>query len=168
MSDADDRPVAADPPGSPAAGPATEFVSSWQQTETLTALRTLVEVAGRVRPVVAERAGLSQSELVTLEHLVARPMGPAEVARLLGVTSAASTGIVDRLTGRGHVERHPHAGDRRRTDLVITPSGREEILGHLIPMFRALGEMDSQLDDAEREVVLRYLERATEAFRSVL
>ncbi len=148
--------------------PASGFVAGWKQTETLTALRELADVAGRVRPTVAERAGLSHSEMVALEHLAARPMGPAEVARLLGVTSAATTGIADRLVRRGHLERHPVEGDRRRTELMLTPSGREEILGHLLPMFRALAEMDAELDDDEREVVLRYLHRATEAFRSVL
>lgn len=177
-SGGDDRTAAPAPePGEPnatvaardaGAGPASGFVAGWRQTETLTALRELTDVASRVRPTVAERAGLSHSEMVALEHLAGRPMGPAEVSRLLGVTSAATTGIVDRLAGRGHVERHPVEGDRRRTELVLTPSGREEILGHLLPMFRALAEMDAELDDAEREVVLRYLHRATEAFRSVL
>jgi len=34
---------------------------------------------------------------------------------------------------------------------------------HLKPMFRALAERDAYLDDAEREVVDRYLRRATAA-----
>ncbi|CAN5291411.1 hypothetical protein BH18ACT9_BH18ACT9_00030 [soil metagenome] len=148
--------------------PATAFVDRWSQTPTLTALRTLVEVGAAVRPAVAQRAGLSRSELIALEHLVKGPLGPAEVSRRLGVTSAATTGIADRLAARGHLERRPHPEDRRRTELVVTDSGREEVLGHLLPMFRALAEMDAELDDSQREVVERYLVRATEAFRSLL
>ena len=74
-------------------------------------------------------------------------MGPADLARRLGVTTAASSGIVDRLTSRGHVVRVPHASDGRRTDVTITESGAAEVVGHLTPMFTALHELDSALDD---------------------
>ncbi len=50
----------------------------------------------------------------------------------------------------------------------LTDSGRAEVLGQLMPMFRALAEMDADLDEAEREVVERYLRKAIDAFRSVL
>ena len=150
------------------AGAATGFVAAWKQTETLTALRQLLDTSAAVRPAVAERAGVTQTELVALEHLIRGPIGPAEVARLLGVTSAAATGIVDRLQARGHVERRAHATDRRRTELVITPTAREDVLAHLLPMFRALAELDADLTEDEREVVDRYLRRATEAVRTVL
>ena len=154
--------------GEQGAASATGFVATWKQTDTLTALRELLDVSAAVRPVVAERAGVTQTELVALEHLIKGPIGPAEVARLLGVTSAAATGIVDRLQARGHVERRAHATDRRRTELVITPTAREDVLAHLLPMFRALAALDADLTEEEREVVDRYLHRATEAVRSVL
>ena len=152
----------------PTVGAATGFVAAWKQTDTLTLLKELLDTSAAVRPAVAERAGVSQTELVALEHLIRGPIGPAEVARLLGVTSAAATGIVDRLEGRGHVERRPHASDRRRTELVITSTAREDVLAHLLPMFRALAELDADLDDDEREVIDRYLRRALEAVRTVL
>jgi DNA-binding MarR family transcriptional regulator len=140
----------------------------WRQTETLTLLREMVNVAAEVRPTVAARAGLSTSELRALEHLFAEPLGAGEVGRRLQVTSAATTQIVDRLAQRGHVERRPHPTDRRRTLVQLTESGRSEVLEHLMPMFRALAQMDAELDDAERAVVDRYLRQATVAFRSVL
>ena len=149
-------------------GPATTFVAGFEQTDTLRALRELLDVSAAVRPTVADRAGVTETELVALEHLIGAPLGPAEVARLLGVTSAAATGIVDRLARRGHVERRAHPSDRRRTELVITDSAREDVLAHLLPMFRALAALDADLDDEERQVVDRYLRRATEAVRSVL
>lgn len=141
---------------------------AWRQTETLTRLRELVNVAAQVRPTVATRAGLSTNELLALEHLFAGPLGAGEVGRRLQVTSAAITQIVDRLAQRGHVEREPHPTDRRRTLVRLTDSGRAEVLEHLMPMFRALAEMDADLNETERHVVARYLQRATDAFRSVL
>ena len=153
--------------GPPDAAPATAFAASWQQTGSLDALRECTNAAGRVRGVVARRAGLSESELTALEHLVREPMGPAELSRRLEVSTAAGTGIVDRLASHGHVTRAPHGQDRRRTQVLVTASGREEVLQRLLPMFRALRELDESFDDGEREVVERYLRGATAAFRQI-
>jgi DNA-binding MarR family transcriptional regulator len=152
----------------PAPPPATGFVAGWRQTDTLNALRELLDLSGQVRPAVASRTGLTPSEIVALEHLIRGPIGPAEVARLLGVTTAAATGIVDRLAARGHVERRPHETDRRRTELVITDSAREDVLAQLLPMFQALARLDAELSEDERRVVDRFLRRAIEAVRTVL
>ncbi|HET8959048.1 MarR family winged helix-turn-helix transcriptional regulator [Nocardioides sp.] len=138
------------------------------QTSTLLALRELLDVAGRVGPTVARRASLSHTELQTLELLFEGPMGPADLARRLGVSTAASSGIVDRLTARGHVVRVPHESDRRRTHVTITESGAAEIIGHLTPMFTALHELDSGLDDQQRQVVETYLRGAITALRRLL
>lgn len=139
----------------------------WQQPPTLMALRDLVAAGSRVTHVVSRRSGLSETELVTLEHLSREQIGPAEVARRLEVSTAAATGIVDRLVSRGHVERRPHEVDRRRTELHITDSGRGEIIGHLMPMFAALDRHDASFSDEERAVVERYLRGATAAFEQV-
>ncbi len=86
--------------------------------------------------------------------------GPVEIAHELGVTSAAVSGIVDRLEDRGHVTRRPHDTDRRRTQVVITDSGREEVIGYLMPMFAALARLDASLAEEDRELVARYLRGA--------
>ncbi len=140
----------------------------WDESATLVALRELVTAGARVNHVVARRAGISDTELVTLEHLGREQIGPAEVARRLEVSTAAATGIVDRLVSRGHVERRPHAADRRRTELVLTASGRSEVVGHLLPMFIALDRLDRSFSEDERAVVERYLRGAVEAFEQVL
>lgn len=144
------------------------WVDNWQQTETLLALRELTDLSKRVTPAVARRAGLGQTELATLEHLMADPIGPSEVAQRLGVTSAAASGIVDRLTARGHVERRPHPQDGRRTLVCVTSSGRAELVGHLMPMFAELAALDASLTPQEREVVDRYLQGAIRALRRLL
>ncbi len=139
----------------------------WQQPPTLQALRDLVNAGSRVTHAVSRRSGLSQTELVTLEHLSREQIGPAEVARRLEVSTAAATGIVDRLVSRGHVERRPDAVDRRRTELHITDSGRGEIVGHLMPMFAALDRHDASFTEEEKAVVERYLRGAAAAFEQV-
>jgi DNA-binding MarR family transcriptional regulator len=131
------------------------------------ALRDLIEAGQRLRHVVSRRAGLTDTEMTTLDHLSRAPMGPAEVARLLEVSTAASTGIVDRLVERGHAERRPHPEDRRRVEVHLTDSGRREILGHLAPMFTGLADLDDSFSADELAVVERYLRRAASAFEAV-
>lgn len=135
---------------------------------TLQLLRELLDVAQESGPTLARRADLSHTELTALDQLSRHPWGPGDLARHLGVTSAAATGIVDRLVARGHVERQPHEADRRRTQVVLTDSGRTEVLGHLMPMFVALDELDRSLSDEERAAVERYLAGAIDAVRRIL
>jgi DNA-binding MarR family transcriptional regulator len=134
----------------------------------LLALRELLAVGGQVAPAVARRAALTHHELQALEVVMEDAVGPAQIARELGVTSAAASGIVDRLVARGHVTRQPHTSDRRRTQVVITDTGREEVIGYLMPMFASLARLDSALSDDERAVITRYLHGATAAIRSLL
>jgi DNA-binding MarR family transcriptional regulator len=135
---------------------------------TLSAIDELIQAAAAVEPAVARRAGLSTSELQALRHLVEGSLGPVELSHLLGVTSAASSGVVDRLAARGHVRRRPHPADGRRTQVEVTPGGREEIDGLLEPMRQRLTALDAELSDEERAVVQRYLARVTEALRAQL
>ena len=138
------------------------------RTPTLVALRELLDVASHVSPAVARRAGLSHTEVNALELLADGSVGPAELARHLGVTTAASSGIVDRLAARGHVVRHPHASDGRRTQVEITDSGRSEVMAQLAPMFAGLLEVDAQLDPDRAVVVEAYLRGAIGALERVL
>lgn len=160
------RPVDANPSKVPAE--LTSVVPDYRTSGSLDALQELVDVAAQVPHEVARQAGLSTSELHSLRHLMDTPMGPVDLARALGVTSAASSGVVDRLVARGHAERRPHAGDGRRTEVVITESGRVEVFALLAPMFAALAELDSSLTDSERELVERYLRGATAAMRALM
>ena len=135
---------------------------------TLSALDDLLRAAAAVEPTVARRAGISTSELQALRHLLDGSRGPVELSHLLGVTSAASSGVVDRLASRGHVQRRPHPDDGRRTQVEVTDSGRREVDAMLDPMPARLAELDASLDEAERDVVRRYLQGVTQVLRSVL
>ena len=143
-------------------------VPDYRPSGSLDALQELVDVAAQVPHEVARQAWLSTSELHSLRHLMDTPMGPVELARALGVTSAASSGVVDRLVARGHATRRPHHDDGRRTEVVITETGRVEVFAMLAPMFAGLAQLDSSLSDDERVVVERYLRGATAAMRALL
>lgn len=140
---------------------------AWHASPTLVVLRDLLQAAVDVRRTVSRRAGLSEVELATLEELSRHSIGPAALARRLDVSTAAATGIVDRLSSRGHVERTPDPDDRRRTQLRLTSSGSSEARSHLQPMFTRLAELDASFDPQELAIVERYLRGALSALESV-
>jgi DNA-binding MarR family transcriptional regulator len=128
----------------------------------------LTDVSGLLPHAISRRMGLGESELHSLRHLLAGPLGPNDLARTLGVTSAASSGIVDRLESRGHVSRHPHPTDKRRTVVAISDSGRAEVMAELRPMFEGLVTADARLSDEDRQVVDAYLRDIIAAVRRLL
>src|SRR5690606_24680541 len=86
---------------------------NFAQTESMVLLRRIMDLSSQLRREIAGRVDLSETEMRALEHVSQHDMGPVEIARALEVSTAASTGIVDRLEAKGHVERHPHPEDRR-------------------------------------------------------
>lgn len=152
----------------PGATEHTEWVAGWQRSPILDALRSLLSLSSQATPTLARRAHLTHTEMAVLEHVMEHPTGPSELAHRLGVTTAAASGIVDRLEARGHVSRDPHPSDRRRTVVSCTDSGREELLGHLMPMFLELARIDADLSPQDREVVLRFLQDAERAVNRIL
>jgi DNA-binding MarR family transcriptional regulator len=143
-------------------------VPGLRQSDTLQLVMELTDVSGLLPHALARRTGLSESELHSLRHLIGGPLGPNDLARTLGVTSAASSGIVDRLEARGHVSRQPHPTDKRRTVVVISDSGRTEVMAQMRPMFEALVAADAKLTAEQRRIVDAYLRDITAAMRTLL
>lgn len=130
----------------------------------MNAVHDLVTAAVKLRRTLSRRSGLSETELDALEHLVDSPSTPSELARLLDISTAASTGVVDRLERRGHVERRKHPSDRRRLEIHVTGDGRAELLHHLTPMLQTLAQLDRQMSEEQRDTVIRFLDGARAAF----
>lgn len=71
--------------------------------------------------VVAERVGLSSSDMECLDFIAMAATGtltPGELATATGLTSGAITGVVDRLETAGFVRREADPVDRRKVRLV--------------------------------------------------
>lgn len=135
---------------------------------TLELLEGLLETAQRAEPVLAGRAHLSSNELKALQQLARHRWGPAELARHLGVSTPAATGIVDRLVARGHAIRTSHPTDRRRVLIELTPLAHAGTLPLLTPMLSALAEIDAKMTDTERAAVNQFLADTIQAIEQVL
>jgi DNA-binding MarR family transcriptional regulator len=67
--------------------------------------------------------GLTVPQAALLREL-GSPLAMNKVAGRLHCDASNVTGIVDRLEGRGLVERRVRAGDRRVKEIALTPEGR--------------------------------------------
>ena len=70
--------------------------------------------------------GINYAELAVLGMLRTTPAqrrSPSELRALIGQSSAGTTRILDKLESDGHLRREEIAGDRRRIDVALTPSG---------------------------------------------
>jgi DNA-binding MarR family transcriptional regulator len=78
---------------------------------------------GRLLGVAAE-AGLSPPQLFALLALTpGEPEPMSNLAEVLRCDASNVTGLIDRLAGRGLVERRPAPHDRRIRHLVLTDAG---------------------------------------------
>jgi DNA-binding MarR family transcriptional regulator len=113
------------------------------------------------------RGSLSVIHLHVLTLLEADgPMPMGRLADALDVSVASATGIVDRMEGRGLVERRAQAADRRVVEVHLTPDGAA-VFPHMAEERRAhLEGFLGQLSDRELGsllVGLRALHRARAA-----
>ena len=82
-----------------------------------------------------------------------------EIAQKMGHSTAAATGLIDRLENLGHVKRAHGKDDRRKVMVQITTSGsnlvaevREDMISNLLKMMEVLepGEQKSWLQIYEK------------------
>ncbi|MEU8516399.1 MarR family winged helix-turn-helix transcriptional regulator [Kitasatospora sp. NPDC048722] len=137
------------------------------------ALREVLTLTQLARAVLAERLGMPLTNVEAVEHVImargaGEPIGPVELSRRLGVTSAAGTQSVNRLVSEGHMTRGPHPSDRRRQVLDVTDSGLTHVMGELAPLLGLLHEASATLDETERAAAKRYLENVSGAYRTYL
>ncbi|SNY55054.1 MarR family winged helix-turn-helix transcriptional regulator [Paractinoplanes atraurantiacus] len=123
------------------------------------AVHHLATAAAEVDAATARRMGLSAGDFLALKHLMVaeEPIGPVELGRLLGLTSGAATGLVDRLQRAGWVDRAPHPGDRRRQVLTATPRTTEAVLAELHPLAGDIARVSAALPAEHRRLVIDVL-----------
>ncbi|WP_433497705.1 MarR family winged helix-turn-helix transcriptional regulator [Sphaerimonospora sp. CA-214678] len=94
---------------------------------------------------VAARRGLTATENKALDLLARRgPVTSGDLARELGLTPGAVTGLVDRLARAGYAQRLPDAADRRKT---LVAADVDRLNAEMRPVFAPLREAVEKLAD---------------------
>jgi DNA-binding MarR family transcriptional regulator len=113
---------------------------------------------------------MRSTDALALMHLVQAAqredfLTPTRLARLLKVSSAAITKLIDRLVSAGQVERRPNPGDRRGTVLVPVGSAVEDVAQAYGHVYGPVVEVMDELTDDEAAVVGRFAADLANALR---
>jgi DNA-binding MarR family transcriptional regulator len=112
---------------------------------------------------------VNPTDLAAMEHLIQDgPLTPSDLAARLGVTTAASTLVVDRLVALGHVERTRHAHDRRKIVVVPTRASVNRAIDELMPVIVGVARLVDELPPAERDVISSFLDRVIDVYRTAV
>ncbi|MGH3096208.1 MAG: MarR family winged helix-turn-helix transcriptional regulator [Streptosporangiales bacterium] len=129
------------------------------------AVRRLLQAGRQMQAGVARRLGVRVTDVAAVDHVVSaeQSLGPVELGHRLGIRSASSTVLVDRLVAAGHLHREPDPADHRRVRLQATEHAREEVREALRPLIDEVAGITDRLDEQQTATVLDFLEQVTAA-----
>ncbi|MEG9248748.1 MarR family transcriptional regulator [Arthrobacter sp. Soc17.1.1.1] len=140
-----------------AAGPGAERLE--ELIDAVRRYRT-AEIAMRGRS--RDSMHLGRSDMTALRLLLragqaGTPLTAAALARELGISTAATTVLVDRLAKSGHAERRPSATDRRAVEIWPTVATDEEVRATMGTLHERMMAAVNALSPAESAVIHRFL-----------
>lgn len=114
---------------------------------------------------VGELLGLSGAERKCLDVLDRLgTVSAGRIAEHTGLTTGAVTGMIDRLTRAGYVERTPNPADRRSVLITLRPdTPRDALLPTIFePLAADMGELASCYSPTQLATIAEWLARVTE------
>jgi DNA-binding MarR family transcriptional regulator len=117
---------------------------------------------------VRTHAALGENELRILQYVLAcdragTDVKPSEISRHLGISSASTTALLDRLERLGSVQRVSHPTDRRSILIAPTERAAAEVAALVDAFEDRVARAIDQLSDDGRAAVLAFLDAATGA-----
>lgn len=112
------------------------------------------------RNAMSEWAGLNGTDMECLRLLFQKGIAsPSELARHTGLTSGATTAMLDRLEKAGLIERRPNPDDRRGTLIAPKESSAEKMASWFESARKAQNELVSSYSESELEIIADVFER---------
>jgi len=127
---------------------------------TLMAVRDYGVRLTEFRSAIDEAAGLNATDVECLGLLFLKDVAtPSELAKQTGLTSGATTAMLDRLEKAGLIERNPNPADRRGTLITLTKASAEKMASWFDSARRAQLELISSYSEDELEINADVFER---------
>jgi DNA-binding MarR family transcriptional regulator len=125
--------------------------------------RANVELQRRIRAT----SGLGDTDVNAVLFLLASSVEshivtPKDLATHLQVSTAAASGLVDRLQRAGYVRRESHPTDRRGITVVLTEDGRRRTDQTIGTVYSRLLDVAAALSPEDASIVLRFLQGITD------
>jgi DNA-binding MarR family transcriptional regulator len=130
-------------------------------------LREFREVSSSFEAHLGSELTVNPTDLAAMEHLIQDgPLTPTELARRLGLTTAAMTTSIDRLTAVGHVTRMPNPADRRGLLVVPAPASIQRAMETLLPMIIDIDRILAGYTDEQKAVITDYLSQVVAVYKT--
>lgn len=128
------------------------------------AIRKVGAQAVLISDLVATRVGINSTDLECLDLLqLAGPTTAGQMSARSGLTTGATTAMIDRLERAGYVRRRRDAADRR----VVVVEVLEHCGSHITPLYqpiqKELEKLHARYTNRELAIVVRYLTEALDA-----
>ncbi|HEY9166658.1 MAG TPA: MarR family transcriptional regulator [Candidatus Kryptonia bacterium] len=104
--------------------------------------------------------GLNVSDMKCLDAIVIRgPSTPSRLASITGLTTGATTTMIDRLEKAGLVERQRNPDDRRGTVVVLSKQAAKKLPPLFDSMSRAMERLASGYTENELKLLSEYFRK---------
>ncbi|KNC19593.1 hypothetical protein AC792_05795 [Arthrobacter sp. RIT-PI-e] len=136
--------------------------------DVLNALRAYRTVENGIRRSLSQRLNINETDLSALRFMLAvwqrdQSASPKELALALGISSASTTLVIDRLERVGFVRRRRHPVDRRAVILEPGERATEEFRSAFDVERRGVLAAADSLSSEETETVTRFLRSMEQA-----
>ncbi|MCC9205947.1 MarR family winged helix-turn-helix transcriptional regulator [Arthrobacter sp. zg-Y769] len=136
--------------------------------DVLHAVRSYRAAETQVRRHTQDAMGMNENDLLAMRCLMqARQtggsLGPKDLSRLLGISTASTTALIDRLERGGYVRRRARPNDRRAWEIVPTDASDSDVRRTVGDMHRRMLQAAAELSPQEAETVIRFMARLSSA-----
>ncbi|MGI4895436.1 MAG: MarR family winged helix-turn-helix transcriptional regulator [Janthinobacterium lividum] len=109
---------------------------------------------------LAGRLGVDAAGLEAMDHLISTgPATPTELARRLGISTAAMTLVLNRLETQEHIRRDRHPSDGRKLVVTAVRASADQAHRHVLPLIEGVEALIESMDDVERATVQHFLDQ---------
>lgn len=134
-----------------------------RSTSVMEAMRSYraAEVAMRRR--TQQSMDMGENELLVLRYLARarlrdEAVTPVGLSRYLGITSASTTALLDRLEKSGHIARTPNPLDRRSVLITSSQQSDDEVRDTLSAMHTRMMGVVRGMPEDDRDTVIAFLD----------
>ncbi|MFC4128229.1 MarR family winged helix-turn-helix transcriptional regulator [Nocardia rhizosphaerae] len=140
------------------------------ETEIARDLRALTAISEQIGHAFAHSNNLRPNDFRALMHVATAeaegaPVTAGQLSKLMGVSAAAVTYLVERMIESGHLARVPDTADRRRVHLGYTTHGMSVAASFFGPLSARTRSALSELPDSDLAAAHRVLVASTTALR---
>ena len=128
----------------------------------LEALRAFRRADQEMRARISASMSMNVTDMQALQFVIAAEnrgevATPRALAASLHISTASTTKLLDRLTTSGHLERRPHAHDRRSVVIVATEHAHVEVRERLTAMHERMAQIAQEVPPKARPAVVQFL-----------